>query len=93
MLVVVVGRPLGVIVSRPPARSAGLGQLASDCANSSGCVPKRPLSDGTGRIGSFEQHDPPYGGALIMFAYTETWRDLAGERMCGAAVLVLRMLW
>jgi hypothetical protein len=41
--------------------------------------------------GSFEQHDPPYG-VLIMFAYTETWRDLAGEWMCGAAVLVLRML-
>jgi hypothetical protein len=41
--------------------------------------------------GSFEQHDPPHG-ALIMFAYTETWRDLAGEWMCGAAVLVLRML-
>jgi hypothetical protein len=41
--------------------------------------------------GSFEQHNPPHG-ALIMFASTGTWRDLAGVWMCGAAVLVLRML-
>jgi hypothetical protein len=41
--------------------------------------------------GSFEQHDPPHG-ALIMFASTGTWRDLAGVWMCGAAVLVLRVL-
>jgi hypothetical protein len=31
---------------KSPARSAGLGQLAYYCANSSGCVPKRELSDG-----------------------------------------------
>ncbi len=78
-----------------PAKGPGALNPAPPSAATLGREPalKRcpPQVGGVNANGSFEQRDPPHG-ALIMLAYTETWRDLAGEWMCGAAVLMLRML-